>query len=240
MKALVLAGGRGRRLDTLSLNRNKCMIPLKGRPVLEYNMDNAIRAGVDEIVLVVGYRAEEIINHIGTRYKNKPVRYVIQWEQNGLVSAMEYASTALEGEDFLLLLGDEVLLHPKHIEMQRAFSQDNAFAYCGVVKVDNRDLIRRTYTFIHSEDNVIYRLIEKPRNPLNDFMGTGNCIFRNSILDYIRTVPIHHERNEKELPDLIQCAIDDGNLVKAFIVCDKYTNINSRDDIEMAESILAR
>jgi dTDP-glucose pyrophosphorylase len=48
--------------------------------------------------------------------------------------------------------------------------------------------------------------------------------------------PIHHQRQEKELPDLIQCAIDDGKLVKSFFVCDKYANINSTDDIEFAES----
>jgi dTDP-glucose pyrophosphorylase len=240
MKALVLAGGRGKRLDDLSENRNKCMIAIGGKPVLEYNLDNAVEADVDGIILVVGYRAEEIINHIGNTYKGKPVSYVIQWEQRGLVSAMQYATEALNGDDFILMLGDEVLLNPRHTQMQKEFAQSDAFAFCGIVMVDDRDLIRRTYTFIQNENNEIYRLIEKPRNPLNDYMGTGNCIFKNGILDYIEIVPVHHERNEKELPDLIQCAIDDGKVVKSFLVCDKYTNINSKEDIEMATAILAK
>ena len=70
-------------------------------------------------------------------------------------------------------------------------------------------------------------------------MGTGDCVFRNGIFNYIDVTPIHHEREEKELPDLIQCAIDDGGkTVKSFMICDRYSNINSEDDIQMAEDIL--
>ena len=42
-------------------------------------------------------------------------------------------------------------------------------------------------------------------------------------------------RGEKELPDLIQCCIDDGKIVKAFKVCDDYCNINSKEDLLKAE-----
>ena len=67
-------------------------------------------------------------------------------------------------------------------------------------------------------------------------MGTGDCIFRNQIFQYIEYTPIHYERKEKELPDFIQCAIDDGNPVKSFIICDRYANTNTKEDIEIAES----
>ncbi len=238
MKALILAGGRGKRLDELSKNKNKCMIEVHGRPVIEYSLDNAASTDVDEILLVVGYRAEEIINNYGISYKGKRLRYVLQWEQKGLVHAMECASEALAGDDFMLLLGDEIMLNPRHAELITSYKSSNAFAVCGVLQVEDCELIRRTYTLIQDENRVIHRLVEKPRKPFNNLMGTGDCVFNNRILDYISVTPIHHERQERELPDLIQCAIDDGMRVVSFDVCDRYANINSCDDIVFSEANL--
>lgn len=236
MKALVLAGGRGKRLEDVSIQKNKCMIEINGRPVIEYSLDCALNTDIDEIVIVVGFRAEEIINSYGTRYKSKRLKYVVQQEQRGMVHAIECCQEILNGNDFILLLGDEVLINPRHQELINEFRNSDAFAICGVLKVEDKSLIRRTYSIVQDSNNVIYRLIEKPRNPLNNIMGTGDCVFKNEILSYIEYTPIHHERKEKELPDLIQCAIDDGKIVKSFIICDKYTNINTKEDILMAES----
>jgi len=235
MKGLILAGGRGKRLDELSINKNKCMIEVNGKPMIEYSLNYASETDVDEIIVVVGHRAEEIINTYGNKYKDKRLRYVIQWEQKGLVHAIECARDAIVGDDFMLLLGDEILVNPKHQYMLDEFRKGDVFALCGVLWVDDKDLIKRTYTLIHDSNNIIYRLVEKPRNPLNNFMGTGDCVFKNNIFDYIEVTPIHHERKEKELPDLIQCAIDDGKIIKSFIICDNYVNINSKDDIIFAE-----
>jgi dTDP-glucose pyrophosphorylase len=235
MKALILAGGRGKRLDEISIPRNKCMTEVNGKPIVEYSLDCVSNTDIDEVIIVVGYRAEEIINTYGNRYKHKKLKYVIQWEQKGLVHAIECAKDAVESDDFMLLLGDEVLINPRHQAMLDEFRRGNVFALCGVLRVEEKDLIKRTYTLIHDSNNVIYRLVEKPRNPLNNFMGTGDCVFRNEIFDYVEITPIHHERKEKELPDLVQCAIDEGKTVKSFIICDRYTNINSKEDIAIAE-----
>ena len=235
MKALVLAGGRGSRLDELSSNRNKCMISVMGKHVIEYNLENAANTDIEEIIIVVGYRAEEIINKIGTEYQGKKIRYVIQPEQKGLVNAMECAKEALEGHDFLLLLGDEILINPRYQTMINMYKSSECAVVCGVLEVGDRNLIKRTYTIIQDTNNNVYRLIEKPRTPLNNIMGTGDCVFSNDIFNYIKFTPVHFERKEKELPDLIQCAIDEGKVVKTFMVCDKYTNINTKEDIHMAE-----
>ncbi len=238
MKALILAGGRGKRLDEISANKNKCMVKVKGKPVIEYSLGYAAATDVDEIIIVVGYRAEEIINTYGNRYNGKRVKYVIQWEQKGLVHAIECSREMIDGDDFLLLLGDEVLINPRHQELLDEFKKGDAFATCGILLVDDKNLIKRTYVIVQDNNNTIYRLIEKPRNPLNNFMGTGDCVFKNEIFNYIEFTPLHHERKEKELPDLIQCVIDDGRIVKSFIICDKYTNINSSEDILIAEALL--
>ena len=138
------------------------------------------------------------------------------------------------------MLGDEMLFNPKHQSMIGEFKKNKEiFGMCGIVKVNDRNQVKKTYTIIQGSNNDIYRLIEKPRHPLNEFQGTGHCVFKNQIYDYIKYTPIHHERNEKELPDLIQCAIDDAMTIKAFMICDKYTNVNTHEDIKMAEDFFS-
>lgn len=238
MKALILAGGRGKRMGKLSDESNKCMLELDGKPVLEYNLERAAELDINEIVLVVGYRAEEIINRYGINYKGKRIKYVIQWERKGLVHAIECAKGAIGNDDFFLLLGDEVLVNSRHKEMLEEFKRGEAFAICGVMFQKDREKIRRTYTVLIDKDARIFRLIEKPKRALNNWQGTGHCIFKNGILSYIDRTPIHPERGEKELPDLIQCAVDDGRIVKIFDICDAYTNINSEEDLKEAEALL--
>lgn len=216
------------------------MLELRGKPVIEYNLDRAAdtEMGINEIVIVVGYRAEDIITRYGTNYKGKKIKYVIQPEQRGLVHAIECSREAIGKDDFFLLLGDEVLINSRHKEMMGKFEREDLFAVCGVLLQKDKTKIGRTYTVLVGDDGRIFRLIEKPKKALNEFQGTGHCIFNNEILSYIERTPIHPERGEKELPDLIQCAVDDGQLVKIFDVCDAYTNINSEDDLKEVEEIL--
>jgi len=238
MKALILAGGRGKRLEGISSNKNKCMLELRGRPLIEHTLDHIMKINIEEIVIVVGYRAEDIINTYGTAFKGTKIKYVIQSAQQGLVHAIDCSREALENEDFILFLADEILINPKHEQMMEKFENEGLFGVCGMVIEKNRSKISRTYTIFQNEEERIYRLIEKPKNPHTDLQGTGNCIFRNELLTYIEKTPINHERGEKELPDLIQCAVDDGKIVKAFLLCERYANINSENDLEEVTTLL--
>src|SRR5690348_10747107 len=60
MKAIILSAGQGRRLLPLTENRPKCLIPLSGRPLLEWQLRNLAAAGVDEAVIVTGFGAEQV------------------------------------------------------------------------------------------------------------------------------------------------------------------------------------
>ena len=236
MKALILAAGRGRRLGDHSNERNKCMLRMFGKPLIQYSLENAVRAGASEVVVVVAYRAETIINRYGIDFQGVRVQYVIQDEPLGLVHAMECSEESIGREDFMLFLADEILWAPKHAEMVATFHSEDLAVLCGVVRESNRDEIRKTYAVIEDDrEQRIRRLIEKPQNPPNDIRGTGNCIFQARIFDYVERTPINPNRGEKELPDLIQCAIDDGRTVKSFDIGEGYVNINTPRDISVAE-----
>ena len=90
MKALILAGGRGKRLGKVCQDQNKCMIEIEGKPLIGYSLDCAVLTNVSEIIIVVGYRAEEIINTFGNSYKKKLIKYITQPNQKGLVHAIEF------------------------------------------------------------------------------------------------------------------------------------------------------
>jgi NDP-sugar pyrophosphorylase family protein len=238
MKALVLAGGRGKRLEGHSAERNKCMLAFAGKPLIEHSLDNAVALAPEEIVVVVGYLAEQVINHYGNRYRGVRVRYAIQREQQGLVHAIETAAPYLGSADFMLFLADEILLEPHHPAMLERYRAADVFALCGVTFPADRDAVTNTYAVLEDQQGRILRLIEKPRRPLNGCQGTGNVLFNNAILEYLARTPINQGRNERELPDLIQCAIDDGHIVRSFVVGGRYININTPAHVAEAEQEL--
>ena len=241
LKALILAGGRGKRLSSHAKGENKCMLQFDGKPLIEYSLENAVGLNVDEIIIVVGHLAEGIINTFGNSYNGVPVKYVIQWEQQGLVHAIACSREALVNSDFILFLGDEFFLNPNHRTLIELYSEEGAFAVCGVIKVKDITEIRKTYSILFDSDSRrIFRLIEKPRTPQNNLMGTGNILFKNEILNYIDMTPINQQRGEKELPDLIQCAVDDGKKVLYHQLASTYVNVNTSADITIINEITSQ
>jgi len=81
MKALILAGGRGNRINEFFENQNKCMIQFLGKPLIEHTLEKIPDGDISEVVMVVGYKAEDIINYYGISFRGKRIRYVIQREQ---------------------------------------------------------------------------------------------------------------------------------------------------------------
>ncbi|UCD20844.1 MAG: nucleotidyltransferase family protein [archaeon] len=239
MKALILAGGRGKRIDPLTDGGNKCLIEINGKRLIEHNLDMFVNIPeISEIVMVVGHRAEDLINRFGIEYKGKKIKYVIQPEQRGVVNAMEVAREALEGQDFVLGMGDQVITGPKIHEMIKDFNEKKLFSSCGVIKEEDHSKIGRTYSLMCDPEWKIHRLVEKPKNPTGNLQGTGFCVFSFDLFNYLDRTPTNPIRGEKEMVDLIQAAIDDNKHVRAFFVADKYTNINTETDLLYARSIM--
>jgi glucose-1-phosphate thymidylyltransferase/bifunctional UDP-N-acetylglucosamine pyrophosphorylase/glucosamine-1-phosphate N-acetyltransferase len=240
MKALILAGGRGSRLEDWTKERNKSMIKLYEKPLIENNLDHAVDIGVSEIILVCCYKPEEIRKYIGNEYKGVKVRYIIEKEGRGLVSAIENAKEELGKSDFILMLADEILIEANLREMIRKFKKEELFAVCGIIYEEDKLSIAKTYTAMVNEKNRAFRLIEKPKVKINNIKGTGHCVLKNEILNYIERTPINAIRGQKELVDLIQVAIDDGKKVCVYPVTKEYVNVNTKEDFELAKEIVKK
>jgi NDP-sugar pyrophosphorylase family protein len=205
--------------------------------VLLHSLENAAAGGAAEAVVVIGYRGEEVVAALGERAAGLAVRDVAQPEPAGVVDAMARARDALAGEDFLLFFADELLAGPRHPELVDRFQRERLFAVVGVVPESDPAQITKTFS-VDSDPGtgLVRRLVEKPERPAPGVRGTGNGVFRHAILDYVARTPVHPRRGEREFPDLIQCAVDDGRPVRAAIVADAYVNVNTPDDFAAAQA----
>ena len=240
MKALILAGGRGSRLDELTRDKNKSMIKLFEKPLIEYNLEHAVEAGVSEIIIVVGYKKEEIIKYIGEEYRGIKVNYVVQKQQKGVVHAIECAKDMIGDSDFILMLADEIVVDAKIKDMVKKFKKENLFAVCGITFERKKSKIEKTYSTMVNHLGRVFRLIEKPKFPINKIKGTGHCVFKNKIISYIEKTPISMKRGERELVDLIQEAVDEDKKVYVYLITKGYVNINTKEDLNMAKELMEK
>ena len=106
MQAVILAAGEGRRVRPLTWSRPKATIPVANRPIIAYTIDALVANGIRDIIVVVGYRKEQV-----TRFLNQldlPIDVVIQDKQLGTAHALLQAKSRIRG-DFLLLPGDNYI-----------------------------------------------------------------------------------------------------------------------------------
>lgn len=109
MKVLVLAGGLGTRLRNRVPDLPKVLAPVGNRPFLEYVLDGLVASGVEEIVLSVGYRRDEIIKHFGKAYNGAVLSYSVEDEPLGTGGAIMQALAGHLDEPILVLNGDTLV-----------------------------------------------------------------------------------------------------------------------------------
>ena len=106
MEAIILAGGFGTRLSTVVSDVPKPMAPIKGRPFLEYLLDDLNEKGINRIILAVGYKKEIIKSHFKEKYKNIDIVYSDEDVPLGTGGAIKKALTLTKDEDIFIINGD--------------------------------------------------------------------------------------------------------------------------------------
>ena len=69
MKALILAGGKGSRIQEITKGESKNVLEVYGKPLVEYNLDQAVKIGVKEIIIVLCHKPKAFISAIGKKYR---------------------------------------------------------------------------------------------------------------------------------------------------------------------------
>lgn len=110
MKAIIVAAGRGRRLGQETDAIPKCMVRVAGKPILHRQLEALAAAGVDEVVIVRGYRGDKIATPPGA----PPVRFVENpaWAENNILTSLFYAEAEM-GSGFVFSYSD-IVFAPEH------------------------------------------------------------------------------------------------------------------------------
>jgi D-glycero-alpha-D-manno-heptose 1-phosphate guanylyltransferase len=110
--ALILAGGLGTRLKGVVTGIPKVLAPVRGRPFLSYLLHQLRAAGVREVVLCTGYRADQVFETFGNRHEDLSLRYSSESRPLGTAGALRQAIGLVEAERLLVLNGDSFVHNP--------------------------------------------------------------------------------------------------------------------------------
>jgi len=197
-QAVILAAGEGQRLRPFTVTRPKAMISIADKPILQYIIEALARGGVRDIIIVVGYRKEQVYDFLGSGEKlGVKISYATQQKQLGTAHALAVVKEMVQDE-FLVLPGDNLI--------DAATIAD--FVEIGPEAV----LIKRVkdtqrYGVVNVADGEIQSIVEKPEVAGGNMVNTGIYAFNKEIYSFFSGV--------LDIPDLLNNMITAGRTIKA-------------------------
>jgi len=216
MQAVILAAGEGKRVRPLTRSRPKVMIPVANRPIIEYVIEALEKNGIREIIVVAGYRKEQVI-----RYLNQldiPIEVVVQQKQLGTANALKCAESHITG-DFLLLPGDNYI--DAH-SIGRIKDQKNALLVKEHPSPSN-------FGVVLLKDGYVTQIIEKPEHSPSFMVSTGIFSLTKDFFSCIR---------ENDVTDAITVMVNSGKRLKAVVADDWHDAIYPWDLLKMNKHLL--
>ena len=198
-RAVVLCAGEGTRLRPLTSLIPKHLMPVAGKPLLGWILDDLAAAGIEDAGLVVGLHSRAIREYVqdGSPWR-LGASYLPQEQPRGLAHAVNAAREFVGEEPFLVYLGDNVL-EARLTEFLSRFEEEQAPAAILVTEVDDP----RHYGVVEMQGETVVRLVEKPRDPPSNLAIVGVYAFTSRIFHAIDRIE-PSARGEYEITDAIQ------------------------------------
>jgi glucose-1-phosphate thymidylyltransferase len=234
MKALVLAGGSGTRLRPITYTSAKQLVPVANVPILFYGLQHLADAGITDVGIVVGETRAAIEEAVGdgARWGITPT-FIHQPQPLGLAHAVLTATDFLGDDDFVLMLGDN-LIETGIDEVVAAFERDRPTAQLLLKRVADPT----SFGVVElTDEGRIARLVEKPADPPSDLALVGVYLFTSAILEAARRIS-PSARGELEITDAIQWLLDDGHRVEASTLEGWWLDTGKKDDLLDANRIV--
>jgi dTDP-glucose pyrophosphorylase len=228
-QGVILAAGRGARLQPLSSIRPKPLQPICNKPIMQYHLEAMRDAGIGEVAVVIGPTSAPIRSYFGDgQLLGLRIHYVEDPEPAGIAASLALVEPWLRGP-FVVFLGDvfvrltdlETALSPMRLDAAGTL----------VVRRDSPEAVRRNFAVIADQEGRIERVIEKPANPPTDLKGCGIYVFDQTIFDAIRRTRRSSLRNEYEITDAIQILLGLGRPVFASEIARWDVNVTYPEDL---------
>lgn len=232
-KVVIAAAGRGTRMLHLSRNKSKHLINIKGKPFLAYLLDNLLKAGYQELVLVVGYK-DEIVKKFLKEYKYK-VKLVNQFEilgekEYGTLCPLKCVKEIIGKENFLVVYGDNLY----SVKDLKDFNIDDNYNYVAGFLHPKPE----KYGVLISSDGFLKKIVEKPKKHIGNLINTGLYKFTPEVFDEIPKIKIS-SRGEYELTDAITLLAREHK-VKIRKIEDYWLDFGNPADIMRLSQFLKR
>lgn len=221
MQVAILAGGQATRLRPLTEETPKSMVEIQGRPFLEYQLELLRRNSIQDIVLCIGYRGEQIESYFGNGKRfGVNIRYSYEREQLlGTAGALKNAGSLLE-DIFFTMYGDSYLFLD-FAEVMSYFKSENKLGLMTVYK--NCDRYDRSNTVV--EGNLVTKFSQKEKAKDMVYIEYGANIFKKEVLNYIP------EKQPYSLNEVFLGLIDKRGLL-AYEVKERFYQIGSPQGLE--------
>ncbi len=234
MKGLILSGGKGTRLRPITHTSAKQLVPVANKPVLFYGIEAMVQAGITEVGIIIAPETGAEIRAAagdGSQF-GATITYVEQDEPLGLAHASLTAEAYLDGEPFVMYLGDNIL-QGGITGLVASFRANQPDALILLTPVDDP----QNYGVAELEGDRVVRLVEKPAQPATDLALVGVYMFTAGIHDAARAIE-PSARGELEITDAIQYLVDDGRRVEPHIVRGWWKDTGRLDDMLEANRLV--
>jgi glucose-1-phosphate thymidylyltransferase len=227
MKAIVLCAGKGTRLRPLTHTTAKHLIPVANKPVLFYSLETIKHAGITDVALIVSPHNRDIFKDaIGNGESfGMRIEYVVQEEPKGLAHAVWVAKDFLNGDDFLMYLGDNLIMEDLKPFVED-FKKSNVDASILLTPVDDP----RRFGVAVVKNGEVVKVIEKPKEPPSNLAIVGVYMFKPVIFEGIENIKPSW-RGELEITDAIEYLIEHGYRVKAHVIYGWWKDTGKPDDL---------
>ena len=233
MKALVLCGGTGTRLRPITHTMAKQLVPIANKPVLFYGLEAIRQAGITDVGIVVGETRKEIIQAVGDGSRwGIAVSYITQDEPLGLAHAVMVAEEFLDGDHFVMYLGDN-LIKDGIKGCVDAYRENGP--NCEILLA--RVLEPQRFGVAELEGGRVVRLVEKPEKPASDLALVGVYMFDAHIMEAVKAIE-PSMRGELEITDAIQWMIDKGYKVDPHVIDGWWKDTGRLEDMLEANRIM--
>ena len=144
MKAIILAGGRGKRLRPITDYVPKPLISIKNIPIIEWQIKYLKKFGISEVIICSGYKTEMIENYLKNKKLGIKITFSIENKPLGTGGAIKKAGKKIKDKSFIVINGDIIT----NIDLEKLLKKENSIASIqlktnfGILQTDNDKIIK--------------------------------------------------------------------------------------------------